>query len=241
MNIDIFSHSSSFGGAESALYALIRSLKIEHQLRVFLPKLKGEFHEILTAAHIQVLQHKFVSALPHAQRMLDQQLFENGRESVAAVRNEVTDLILCNTLTLPHVVMYAQSIAVPCIVYAHEFIDGDPDLAPNGCSPSYYLKQIEKSAAHILCASEFVARQFSPTTSSVLYPFQNGSINQAEQKKSPLQKTSKNGPACYFYRLESCISESCWQSATSRAEKISHSPLACTSHCKCVVLNRHCC
>ena len=107
MNIDVFSHSSSFGGAESALYVLIRSLKIEHKLRVFLPKLKGEFFEILTVAHIQVLQHKFVTALPHAQRILDQQLFINGRESVAAVRDEVTDFILCNTIALPHVAMYA--------------------------------------------------------------------------------------------------------------------------------------
>lgn len=188
MNIDIFSHSSSFGGAESALYALIRSLKIEHKLRVFLPKLKGEFYETLTAAHVQVLQHKFVSALPHAQRLLDQQLFEQGRESVAAVRYEVTDLVLCNTITLPHVAMYAQSIAVPCIIYAHEFIDSDPDLAPNGCSPGYYLKQIERFAAHILCASEFVASQFAPAKSSVLYPFQNDSINQAEQKKKSLTK-----------------------------------------------------
>ena len=189
MNIDVFSHSSSFGGAESALYVLIRSLKIEHKLRVFLPKLKGEFFEILTAAHIQVLQHKFVTALPHAQRILDQQLFINGRESVAAVRDEVTDFILCNTIALPHVAMYARSIAVPCIIYAHEFIDGDADLAPNGCSPGYYLEQIESLASHILCASDFVARQFAPEKSSVLYPFQNASIKQAEQKKKSFSKT----------------------------------------------------
>lgn len=188
MKIDIYSHSSSFGGAESALHALIELLSLDHEIRVFLPKMKGELFEILKKNNIEILKHKFSACLPHAHRIIDRDIFFAGQESISPAYENLPDLIICNTITLPHIIIHANSINIPCIVYAHEYIDGDPDLTPNGCSSAHYLNQIYNFSSHIICASEFVATQFKKEKTSVLYPFDNINANRNIKKNTPIKK-----------------------------------------------------
>ena len=191
MKIDIYSHSSAFGGAESALFALIETLQPDHEIRFFLPKLKGELFNALKNKDIEIYKHKFTSCLPLAHRLIDENVFKEGQNSILSEYKIAPDLIICNTITLPHVILHANSLNIPCIIYAHEYINGDPDLTPNGCSPKYYLRQIENSAAHIICASEFVASQFEEKNTTVLYPFTNSNSSTKIHKKTPIKKTFK--------------------------------------------------
>lgn len=188
MKIDIYSHSSSFGGAESALYALIRLLIEKNDIRVFLPKLKGTFFDILCSADIATYQHSFIGCLPQAYRMIDSDLYEVGATSVADINSVKPDLVVANTITMPHVLLFARANGIPSLVYAHEYLTGDPDLSPNGCSSDYYLQQVENLANHVLAASKFVASQFDPERTSLLYPFDNSSVNAHSRATRSLKK-----------------------------------------------------
>jgi len=172
MNILVFSHSSGLGGAQKALIDLIRLLIRDHQVSVMLPSLRGAFFDELKSMGVKCGLFPSHPSLPNpASTLLE---YSNGKiDSLSSqLKNLDCDLIVANTITALPNILIAKELNIPCITYAHEYLSGEKDMIPHGCSSDFYLKLINTFSNHILCASEYVKKSFIDRNKcSVLYPF----------------------------------------------------------------------
>jgi glycosyltransferase involved in cell wall biosynthesis len=174
MNILIFSHSSSLGGAERALLTLIIELRKNYKISVIVPSLEGELVKVLNKMNIECLPIPFSNSLPIPTNTILQ--FQNPNNNLDYIENEIRsrnfDLIISNTIVTLFGMLLAKKLNLPCITYAHEYLIKDEDLYPRGCSARFYLNLISEFSNHILCASKYVASSFlNQKKTSILYPF----------------------------------------------------------------------
>lgn len=174
MNILIFSHSSSLGGAERALLSLIKELEKNHKVSLITPSLEGELIEILSKMGIECLPIPFSNSLPTPANAILQ--FQNPSNNLDFIEKEIRsrnfDLIVSNTIVTLFGMLLAKKLNIPCVTYAHEYLIKDEDLYPHGCSAKFYLNLISDLSNHILCASKSVGSSFlNQNKISILYPF----------------------------------------------------------------------
>lgn len=182
MKILIFSHSSSTGGAETALLHLIEDLRrLNHELEVIVPAAHGEMTAWLSQRQIPIYTFPIGFSLP----LLANHLLRLSAIDLAAMaeplQTQAYDLILCNTMVCILGALLAQQLQLPCITYVHE-VPSANDLQPHGCSSAYYLRWLQALSPNLLCASDFVARQFSDSAhKTVLWPFSGLTAQQASE------------------------------------------------------------
>jgi glycosyltransferase involved in cell wall biosynthesis/2-polyprenyl-3-methyl-5-hydroxy-6-metoxy-1,4-benzoquinol methylase len=171
MNILIFSHTSSLGGAERALVDFLNLLSNEHQLSVMLPSQEGELVDRLRGMGVKcgVLPTGF--SLPNPANTLLNFCDPKIETLVSQLKKLNYDLVISNTIVTLLGMLIGRELNIPCITYVHEYLP-DKDLAPHGCSSKFYLKLISSLSNHLLCASEYAKTPFlNQEKCSVLYPF----------------------------------------------------------------------
>jgi glycosyltransferase involved in cell wall biosynthesis/SAM-dependent methyltransferase len=173
MNILIFSHSCNFGGAENALISLVTELETEHNITISFPNTQGPLIDYFTSKNIKCVSLPLGFSLPNPNEALvkfSQVCNDNVIEQIKKIK---FDMIICNTIVTLHGLMLAKILKIPSILYAHEKLEFDTDLAPHGCSPKFYLELVGMASNHIICASEYIKKSFNAFNNkvSVLYPF----------------------------------------------------------------------
>ena len=172
MNILIFSHTSSLGGAERALVDFVSLLIREHQVSVMLPSRDGELVDRLKSMRVKcgVLPTGF--SLPNPASTLLHFCDAKIKELIGQLKNLNYDLVISNTIVTLLGMLIGRGLNIPCITYAHEYLFDEKDLAPHGCTDKFYLELISHLSNHLLCASEYVKSSFfNQDKCSVLYPF----------------------------------------------------------------------
>ena len=172
MNILIFAHTTDYGGAERALFDFVSLLIPIHQVSVMFPSSKGvsvdKFREVGVKCGVIPIEPSLPSPFTTFLKLCDPKI----RDLIGLLKQSKYDLIVCNTITTVHGAVIAQELKIPCLTYAHEYLLGEPDLKPHGCSEEFYIDTISKLSNHLLCASEYVKSSFKDHSKcSILYPF----------------------------------------------------------------------
>lgn len=192
LNILVFSHTSSFGGAEQALIDLVALLKADHKVSVVFPSIRGDLVDYFKSQGHPCLDFPLGFALPNTGKFILDYSTLDQNEFVTQMVHAQYDLIISNTIVSLHGMFLAKAQNIPCIVYAHEHLPLDEDLQPHGCSGAFYLKLVQEHSNHILCASEYVQSSFySTVNTSILYPL-NGYGQTSIQPKVSRYKLALN-------------------------------------------------
>jgi glycosyltransferase involved in cell wall biosynthesis len=172
MNILIFSHTSSLGGAERALVDFISLLIGEHHVCVMLPSQEGALADRLKSMGVKFGVLPTGCSLPNPVGTLLDFCDPKFEELIEQLKNQNYDLVITNTIVNLLGMLIGRKLNVPSITYVHEYIFGDKDLMPHGCRDRFYLDLIDSLSRHLLCASEYVKSAFlNQDKRSVLYPF----------------------------------------------------------------------
>jgi len=172
MNILIFAHTTDYGGAERALLDLALLLVPEHQVSVMFPASNGvlvdKFREIGVKCGVIPIELSLPAPFKTLLKLCDPEI----EGLISHLKQSQYDFIICNTITTIYGALISRKLKIPCITYAHEYLYGEPDLIPHGCSEEFYLDAISNLSNHLLCASEYVKSSFkNQNKCSVLYPF----------------------------------------------------------------------
>jgi glycosyltransferase involved in cell wall biosynthesis/SAM-dependent methyltransferase len=173
MNILIFSHSCNIGGAENALISMVSELGNEHTITISFPNTQGPLIDYFTSKNIKCVSLPMGFSLPNPHEALVKFSQVCNDNVIDQIRKLKFDMIICNTIVTLHGLLLAKILKIPSILYAHEKLEFDTDLAPHGCSSKFYLELVGMMSNHIICASEYIKKSFTPFNNkvSVLYPF----------------------------------------------------------------------
>lgn len=172
MKISIFSHAVGLGGAELAFLNLITLLKYQgHDLIVFAPRKKGALITELKSLGVVCKPFLFTPSLPKTSGAIRAAYSDKSAQLFADLRSCSPDLVIVNTLALLNVQLVAAKCSIPCMVYAHEDLDRDYEIASFGWSGGFYNYIASQAASHILCGSKFTQNCFDINKSTILHPF----------------------------------------------------------------------
>lgn len=199
MKISIFSHATGLGGAELALLNLINLLKYQgHDLIVFAPAKKGALVTELKSLGVVCKPFQFTASLPKTSDAIRAAYSEKSAQLFADLKSCSPDLVIVNTLALLTVQLVAAKCSIPCIVYAHEDLERDYEIAPFGWSGKFYNYVASQAASHILCGSKFTQNCFDINKSTMLYPF---------DLLKPKQSSSYFDPISFFIKTKEFINQ----------------------------------
>lgn len=179
MNVLVVAHSSSTGGAESALVNFLdHLLALGDRATVLVPAAEGAFVEACRARRIECLLLPMHQAVPNASFTF-LQLSMQGLEQVAEqLAPRGFDLVVTNTAVNLHGARLAALLKLPHVVCVHELIDDRSEMHTSGIRSDDYLRLLARGADHLLCCSEAVQQRFTDLDvsvgSSVLYPYAAG-------------------------------------------------------------------
>lgn len=174
----VLSHTANrSGGAEVALFDLVRNMiRTGSTVTVMFSDPSGgderDRYESMGVSVIQFDCFWIVPDFPRAMFELCTQVV-NWDGVVAQLRPFGFTHVLSNTIVQIHGAILAQTLGVPHVLYAHEYISEGKafDLHPSGIGASSFCRLMSDLSDEVWACSQYVASQFDRTKTKVVYPF----------------------------------------------------------------------
>lgn len=192
----ILSHTSKrSGGAESALFELVQTLRTRMNLAVmFSDPSGGDERDRYESIGIPVIQFNCIWTVPDfPSRMFELCTQTEWSKLADQLRPFGFTHVLSNTIVQIHGAILAEKLQVPHILYAHEYVQEGKafDLHPSGIGGRAYCQFMSDLSDEIWACSKFVGTQFDKSKTKVVYPFFR-SVNTANVVRTfdPVQPVS---------------------------------------------------
>lgn len=171
----VLSHTSKrSGGAESALFELIQTLRTKMNVAVmFSDPNGGDERDRYESIGVPVIQFGCIWTVPDFPRSIFELCTQvDWTELVNQLRPFGFTHVLSNTIVQIHGAILAEKLQVPHILYAHEYVQEGRafDLHPSGIGGKQYCKLLSDLSDEVWACSKFVGTQFDESKTKVVFP-----------------------------------------------------------------------